>query len=247
MDFSQKFYIRDMGSRISGTCCDFLQIDAGENLWCDNYNEIIGRSSQIGDSSYKQVNDCAFKKNKNFCPLKEKVERAAAERERKEREEREERERKERERQEWLASPEGQRHQYDEALSRLNKAKEKMPNMKTANDCSKLATEFSSIEQIFYSLPSSFNVKAQIEECENCRKQCEEKRQEKQRHEDKIEKIKKIPWIILRFFIGIIIGGILAVILGVIFGSIVRSTWTLLGICIIGMIIGIIIAMRYGR
>ena len=63
-------------------------------------------------------------------------------------------------------------HKKDETLSLLNTAKVKIPTMQTADEYGNLAREFASIGEAFKSLPSSFGVQAQIEECENCRKQC---------------------------------------------------------------------------
>jgi len=95
------------------------------------------------------------------------------------------REKKER----WLASPEGQRHQHDDALSRFNTAKEKMPNARTADEYGNLAKEFSNIRQVLKSLPSSFNVQVQIiEECESYHKQCEEK-ENQYKHDEALSRL----------------------------------------------------------
>jgi hypothetical protein len=124
---------------------------------------------------------------------REKIEREIAERERVERErvereraERAERKRVERERAEREAAErerverearEREEKMYqlkkDETLSNFNTAKAKMPNMQTSDEYSDLATEFTNIGLDFKSLPSSFGVQAQIEECENYHKQCE--------------------------------------------------------------------------
>jgi len=110
------------------------------------------------------------------CERKEREEQEHREREERERREREERERKEREHQEWLKTEEGQKWLKDETLSRFNSAKAKIPIMRTADEYGNLDKEFANIEQVFKSLPDSLGVQAQIEECETCRKQCEEKK-----------------------------------------------------------------------
>jgi uncharacterized protein YqcC (DUF446 family) len=62
------------------------------------------------------------------------------------------------------------------ALARLSTAKSKINNNAwTSTDFAELSKNFDSIASMFRSLPSSFDVKAYIEECVNCRKQCEEK------------------------------------------------------------------------
>jgi uncharacterized membrane protein len=78
------------------------------------------------------------------------------------------------------------------ALDKLNTAKQKIKthNQKTEY-FTELSNEFVAIEQVFRSLPSPFDVKAQIEECLNCRKLCEEKRQRKAEAELRKKETKK--------------------------------------------------------
>jgi hypothetical protein len=106
---------------------------------------------------------------------------------------------------------------YRNTLDSLNTARQKINiNKQKAEDFSELGKELTAIKQVFQSLPNSFDVKAQIEECENCRKLCEEKRQRKVKAEIRksknkgvLKKIKQSRFIlcIIDGIIGFTIGG----------------------------------------
>jgi hypothetical protein len=63
----------------------------------------------------------------------------------------------------------------DGYLSRLNTAKAKIHTMRTSSDYDGLAKEFAVIAHDLQSFPILLGLQTQIEECENYRKQCEEK------------------------------------------------------------------------
>jgi hypothetical protein len=79
---------------------------------------------------------------------------------------------------------ERKKRDYERALADLDEAKPKVnASFQTSKDFVLLSEKFSRIAQVLQSLSGSFEVQAQIEECENCRKQCEEKRIEQERIE----------------------------------------------------------------
>ncbi|GHU84004.1 hypothetical protein FACS189473_0030 [Spirochaetia bacterium] len=83
------------------------------------------------------------------------------------------------------------------ALARLSTAKSEIrKNRKKSAHFEALSGEFDSIAQVFRSLPGSFDVKAQIEECVNCRKQCKAKLQHKAKAGTGKSKTKKAVFII---------------------------------------------------
>ncbi|GHV67948.1 hypothetical protein FACS1894199_14410 [Bacteroidia bacterium] len=74
-----------------------------------------------------------------------------------------------------------QKEAHEQALADLSKAKLQINDAKTADDFAKLSETFSRIAQALESLPSSFDVKAQVEECRQLRSQCKEKEEAKRK------------------------------------------------------------------
>jgi len=92
-------------------------------------------------------------------------------------------------------------YKKEETLSWFKITKEKNPTKQTSNEYSYLAGEFHNIAQVLESLPVSFGVQAQIEECEKLYKQFEEKKQIKQRYEKRERIIKEVIFSFLYFTI----------------------------------------------
>jgi hypothetical protein len=98
----------------------------------------------------------------------------------------------------------------EEALSRFSAAKTRIQNMRTAEQYGDLTREFSNIGKDFKSLPGSFGVQVQIEECEKYRKQFEEKWKTKQRRKEIRGAIQiKMPGVVLSFLYFAVIGGLI--------------------------------------
>jgi hypothetical protein len=112
--------------------------------------------------------------------------RETEERRRREREERERREAEERARRQ----NEENKRNYRNALDRLSTANTNQEGAKTADEYGKLAEEFVCIATLFKSLPSSFDVKAQIEACDNSRKVCL-KQEARYKHEENTVRFNK--------------------------------------------------------
>jgi len=85
----------------------------------------------------------------------------------------------------------------DETLSSFNTAKAQIPTIQTSKGYDDLAKNFAGIGFDLKSLPGSFDVQAQIEECETLRKQCVEKEnqlkaeEEQRRQEEEARKAKE--------------------------------------------------------
>jgi hypothetical protein len=89
----------------------------------------------------------------------------------------------------------------DETLSLFNTTKAKYPARRTADEYGSFATDFANIEQAFRSLPGSFGVQAQIEECQDCYRYCNEKKQAILRREEIKQLMKKVILSVLYFAI----------------------------------------------
>jgi hypothetical protein len=144
----------------------------------------------------------------------------------------------------------------DETIFQLNTAKAELRTIKNVDEYKfiSLASRFESIGQVLKSLPSSFVVQAQIDECEILSKKCKEKSEIKQRREKRKETSK---YILPSVGIGIIAGGgtfgltyatyLGGIVICAVFGliiSIITFTSRILGI-IIGVIIGVILTFIF--
>jgi len=78
---------------------------------------------------------------------------------------------------------ENKKRDYERALADLPEAKAKINAARTSADFAQLSEKFSWIVQVLKSLPGSFEVQTQIEECETYCKQCEEQKNQHKKDE----------------------------------------------------------------
>ncbi|GHU93637.1 hypothetical protein FACS189479_05310 [Spirochaetia bacterium] len=123
-----------------------------------------------------------------------------------------------------------------QVLDRLNAAKSKMSDTRISVGFVELGKEFDTIAQQFRSLPGSFDVKAQIEECESYSRQCADKvrkdaaaaAEAARRSENKRrakERLQAAGKAIRNIVLGVVIGGGSGAIIGVITVWVGRPLW----------------------
>ncbi|GHV64032.1 hypothetical protein FACS1894199_01330 [Bacteroidia bacterium] len=141
---------------------------------------------------------------------------------------------------------------YEEALAEISKTKLEIKTAGTAADCAQLIRTFSRIAEDLKSLPSSFDVQAQVKKCEKLSSRCEKKKtaiekdtpQRRKAAKERTEKWRKIIGnIALYIVVSTAIGAAVGTLFGVYYNISLNNSGPtiLLTVCAIpGIIVGVI-------